>query len=90
MNRRRFFSNLIGAAAEFAILPSAVTYSRKWIKPKQSPVFIPNPEWVNAPYEIYFWGLDLRGGFGNAPRFELLDSGIFQRVEPFKQIQVPA
>lgn len=53
MNRRRFFTNLIGAAAAFSILPAATTYARKW-KFTAEKVWVPNPEWVTAEYEVSY------------------------------------
>jgi hypothetical protein len=54
MNRRSFFGKLAGAVAAFTILPSATTYERIW-KPKLiEPVWVVNPEWVTATYELSF------------------------------------
>lgn len=53
MNRRNFLGKLLVGAAAFAILPSATTYARSW-KPLGSGILVPNPEWVNAPFEIRF------------------------------------
>jgi hypothetical protein len=52
MNRRSFFTKLGMAATTISILPSALTYTRKWVKTEQ--IWIPNPEWENAPYKLYF------------------------------------
>ena len=49
MNRRSFFTKLGLAAASVAILPAATTYARTWVKKE---IWIPNPEWLNANYEI--------------------------------------
>ena len=57
MNRRSFFTKLGLAAATLAILPSATTYARNWVAPSAAlgrVIWMPNPEWVNAPYEIAF------------------------------------
>ena len=55
MNRRSFFTKLGLAAASFAILPAATTYARKWVAPTaQCAMWVVNPEWVNAPYEMEF------------------------------------
>lgn len=55
MNRRGFLRNIALAAASFGILPSATTYARKWVKPsKDSNLYIPNDEYINAPYEVRF------------------------------------
>lgn len=54
MNRRNFLGKLAGAVAAFTVLPSATTYERIW-KPKLiEPVWIPNPEWTTATYELRF------------------------------------
>ena len=50
MNRRGFFKTLSAAVATFAILPSATTYGRKWVK--QGEIYVPNPAYFNARYEI--------------------------------------
>ena len=42
------------AAAGFAILPSATTYTRASWK-KVGDLYVPNPEWLNAPYEVAFF-----------------------------------
>lgn len=52
MNRRSFFTKLGLAAATLAILPTATTYSRNWVK--KDLVWVANPEWETAPYEISF------------------------------------
>lgn len=55
MNRRGFFKTLATAAAGFAILPAATTYARTpWKRLAGSDIYVINPEWVNAPYEMYF------------------------------------
>ena len=53
MNRRSFFKTLAVAAAGFSVLPSATTYARaKWVKQASSGIYVVNPAWVNAPYEV--------------------------------------
>lgn len=55
MNRRNFIRNLAGIGL-FSILPGA---GRVWKATKViNPMTIPNPNWVNAPYEcaFIFWG----------------------------------
>lgn len=55
MNRRSFFTKLGLAATTVAILPAATTYARKWVASSSaSNLWIPNPEWVNAPLEMAF------------------------------------
>lgn len=51
MNKRDFLATLAKAAAGFAILPAANTYKRVWHKTAEN-IWMPNPDWVNAPYEI--------------------------------------
>ena len=52
MNRRNFFGSLLKTGAGFFILPSAALYARKW--KFQNELWIVNPEWVRAEYEIFF------------------------------------
>lgn len=51
MNRRSFLTGIIAAGISAAILPSALTYERTWKKTAQG-LYVLNPDWVNAPYEI--------------------------------------
>ncbi len=51
MNRRGFLRAVGLAAASFTILPGATTYVRRW-KPSRAGLYLPNPEWVNAEYEM--------------------------------------
>lgn len=57
MNRRSFFKTLATAAAGFAILPSATSYTRApWKRViRVEGLWIPNPEYANAPYEVAFY-----------------------------------
>lgn len=75
MNRRSFIGGFAAALAGFAVLPPATTYTRLWkaVRPVD-PKWIPNPEWVNAPYQIYFW---------NAGPFEFTD---FSEGKPLRWI----
>jgi hypothetical protein len=52
MNRRSFFKSLATAAAGFAILPSAATYTRAPWKKVASGIWVVNPDYINAEYEI--------------------------------------
>ncbi len=52
MNRRGFIQTLSAAVATFAILPSATTYGRKWVK--QGEIYVINPEYLTARWEIKF------------------------------------
>lgn len=49
MNRRNFIKNILIAGASFNILPGA---GRIW---KVERTKIINPEWIDAPYENFFW-----------------------------------
>lgn len=49
MNRRNFLSSILKAGIGAAILPSAVTYARKWIKTET--LFI--PQWTQEEIELY-------------------------------------
>jgi hypothetical protein len=51
MNRRGFISSVLKLSVAAAVLPSALTYSRKW-KFSRGDVWIPNPKYINAEYEI--------------------------------------
>ena len=53
VSRRNFLHSLGAAVATFAILPSASTYTRNW-KRTDSGLYILNPEYLNAPYEVSF------------------------------------
>lgn len=57
MKRRDFLKTLSTAAACFTVLPAATTYSRIW-KPKLivRVRYEINPEWVNAPFEMRWFG----------------------------------
>jgi hypothetical protein len=57
MNRRSFFKTLSAAVAGTVVLPPAITFDRCWKYPvwkKSGDIWIINPEWENAPYEIGF------------------------------------
>ena len=60
MNRRGFLSGLAAVAATFAVLPSAVTYQRTWRIPPRKQLYVPNPAYYDAPYEIYAPGLEIK------------------------------
>jgi len=53
-NRRDFFKQLALGVASFTVLPSAATYSRKWVRTPTKEMWVPNPEYVDAPYELAF------------------------------------
>lgn len=52
MNRRNFIGNILAAGAAFSILPGA---GRLWKKKEQ--LWIPNPDYVDAPLEFAVIGL---------------------------------
>jgi len=55
LNRRSFFKTLATAAAGFTILPAATKYTRTpWKKLSASGIYVVNPEWRDAPYQMYF------------------------------------
>ena len=54
INRRNFLSGIIRAGIAAAVLPAATTYARRWVA-NYSGILIPNPEWINAEYEMHFW-----------------------------------
>lgn len=53
MNRRNFLRGIIVAGASFNILPGA---GRIW--QARRPEIIPNPAYVNAPYEFAFYAFE--------------------------------
>jgi hypothetical protein len=55
MNRRGFFGKLGLLAAGFSVLPAATTYARSNWKVSRAGLWRPNPDWVDAPYEMYFY-----------------------------------
>jgi hypothetical protein len=52
MNKREFLSTLAKAAVGFSILPSVLTYQRRWKKTEM--LWIPNPIYVDAERQIMF------------------------------------
>jgi len=55
MKRRDFFGKLGLLAAGFSVLPAATTYARSNWKVTKAGLWRINPDWVNAPYEWYFY-----------------------------------
>lgn len=52
-SRRSFLASILRAGVSALILPSVVTYARtKWQKEKG--LYLPNPDYINAPYEDKF------------------------------------
>lgn len=55
MNTRSFLKSMLTLGVGAAILPSAITYSRRWNKPSGSDqLWKPNPDYVTAEYEFSF------------------------------------
>lgn len=55
MNRRGFLQAVLKAGIAAAILPSAVTYTRRWVKTPERCLYGINPEWIDAPFECSFF-----------------------------------
>lgn len=103
MNRRGFIGGISAALAGFSILPAATTYTRLWkaVKPTPPELWkaVPNPEYVDAPYQVYFFQapciLKPAIGYRNdrdplntvkdpyPVRFVLNEDGTFKMVLPF-------
>ena len=76
MNRRGFFSTLAKAVAGFTILPAAMTYARTWVP--TGDLYIPNPEWLNADYEIeWVSGAIAKALAANSPYLTAIKGGKF-------------
>lgn len=56
MNRRSFLSNVLKAGVSIMILPSAVTYGRRWVM-QTNGMWTINPIWINAQYRFDFMEL---------------------------------
>ena len=88
MNRRSFFTKLGLAAATLAILPSATTYARNWVAPSKAlgrVLWMPNPEYINAPYEVAIVGF---GEFKiQNPYRYVFGNGGWRQVVPFIKVQ---
>lgn len=82
MRRRDFFKTLSLAAAGFSILPSAMTYQRRWALTREK-VWIPNPDYEEAPYEVEWNGYYMINGkpLPNPLRFRFVE-GKYQTVPP--------
>lgn len=59
MNRRSFFASLVAAAGATIVAPQILLSSAhdrmRWKKSEGSFVYVPNPEWYDAPYELHFF-----------------------------------
>lgn len=62
MNTRSFFKSLatiaIGSIVAPQVLIPKFADSFKWKRQAESGIYVLNPEWVNAPYEMAFYGHD--------------------------------
>jgi hypothetical protein len=56
IDRRSFFKNILVAAVAPSLLLSISPDKFKWKRQASSGIYVINPEWVNAPYEICFVG----------------------------------
>lgn len=95
MNRRTFLKRAGLVAAAFAVAPAVtVSAARRTVVPPICPIvhqgkyFVPNPEWLNAPYEIGFMTRDgsyLKESF--AFRFHTKEDGeaFLKRAAPLTQ-----
>ena len=99
MNRRNFIGGLLAAEAGFTILPGA---GRVWKVVKEPPLGIdwrPNPAWVDAEYEMVFFGKDglcyefseVCEGHGKYEMYHtgvryVNENGVFKRVEQFVEV----
>lgn len=71
-DRRAFLKTLLGGAVAAAVAPQFLAGAgRKWLK-RKSGVFIPNPAYENAPFEI-------RWVFHRSPH--IMDGLVFKRSE---------
>lgn len=65
MNRRGFITGLVSS---FFVLPSATTYARNWIKTSEN-LYIPNSNYVSAPYSCYVLSVRNQIEVGPPPTF---------------------
>ena len=80
MDRRNFIGRLLAIGAGFTILPGA---GRIWKVTRTVHCrFIPNPAYIDAPYEAYYWFWGADGGqraaaffrrYGEHPPLRVLD-----------------
>jgi len=77
MNRRNFLSSLAKGIGLFTILPPSKTYSRIW-----NATLRPNPDWVNAEWEMEYKFAMLPGNRRN-------DIPILFRREDFRILDLP-
>lgn len=77
MNRRGFLTGMLKAGVAAAFLPGA---GRLWKRSED--IWVPNPEYVNAPYEVCFlmYG-DTIKTFPYPKRYKLIGS-VLREVEP--------
>lgn len=55
MNRRRFFASTLAAALLHVVKPLRISAP---VPPVQESEYLPNPDYVSAEYECYFWVTD--------------------------------
>lgn len=55
MNRRSFLTNALKSLATIAILPSAITYQRHWVRPEGAQLLVPalTADWNDEAIELY-------------------------------------
>ena len=82
MNRRSFLSSVLKAGVAAAILPSATTYLRaQWKKLADSNLWIPNPDYETAEYEVAFISTIVVPKLEYTLRYKL-KNGIVKEVKP--------
>ena len=82
MNRRNFIGTLLAATAGFTILPSA---EKIWKARKT--MWIPNPEWINAPYEVIWWMIEDYEGAIAYPCLKLTPTVNLMNLKELPQIK---
>lgn len=75
MNRRGFLSSILKAAAAFTILPAATTYAWNWIRTED--LYLPNPDWVNADYDMFFCSAMAKALADHSPYLTFISAGKF-------------
>jgi hypothetical protein len=54
MNTRSFLKSILVAAVAPTILLPALKDSYKWVRPNTNSLYVINPDWINAEYELAF------------------------------------